>query len=324
MPHDFAFPVSFPIRRNPYENQAYRREREWCVRYGLSEHDTSRVLDGHPGRFAAYANPTARNQELALATDQTCFFFYIDNRFDTELFDNPAVAVGLITCLIAILNGPPPRTRDPAVAMFTDLWRTECEGMSQTWRRRAETHWETYFWGNLVEATARCRSSVPDAVDDYLSMRRDTIGVQPPIDLSERLGRFEVPGEMYCQPEFRQLRTLAADLVVLGNDVASLEKEEERGDQFNAITLLRKRDGLNRAAALEKIAALIERKATEFHTLQAQMPALCDTLQLNGLRREGALRGAEAAYQAVSGTFAWQPGTPRYVSGEQLSGATEN
>ncbi|GAA3839825.1 hypothetical protein GCM10022403_085110 [Streptomyces coacervatus] len=96
-----------------------------------------------------------------------------------------------------------------------------------------------------------------------------------------------MPGELFHQPEYRRLCTLAREPAILSNDVASLEKEEVRTDTFNSILLLQQEENLDRSAAVETVAALI--------------------------RREAALRGAEAFHLWFGGFYDWQPNTPRYA-----------
>jgi pentalenene synthase len=104
--------------------------------------------------------------------------------------------------------------------------------MSEAWRARSAHHWRLALHGNASEAFNR-RSGAVGSVEEYRAIRNLTIGTQPVLDRAERLGQFEVPECAYYSKQLILMRELAAELVVLANDLISLEKEKARGEQHN-------------------------------------------------------------------------------------------
>lgn len=75
-------------------------------------------------------------------------------------------------------------------------------------------------------------------MSEYLSLRADTIGVQPVLHLNEVLGEYEVPQRAFYSEHLTNLRAIVSDVVVLDNDVRSYPKELARGDLNNILILI--------------------------------------------------------------------------------------
>ncbi len=246
-------------------------------------------------------------------TDVNCWFWYVDNLFDGPLFDRPAAAARLAEQMAEVVVGL--RSSDLSATATRALaahWHSACEGMSWHWKARAAHNWASYLWANVTETADRAGDIGPTTLEAYMSVRRYSIGVAPSLDLIEPTCGFEMPDSAYYRPEIRWLRTLAADVILLCNDVVSLEKEETRGETFNAVILLQQQAGRSRNTALAEIVSLIQQRAEAFYATEARIPAMCDALDLSPRDRESTLRAAAGIHAWIGGFLEWQPCAPRY------------
>ncbi|WP_406161900.1 terpene synthase family protein [Streptomyces sp. NBC_00882] len=242
-----------------------------------------------------------------------CLFFYLDNLIDELYFDRPVQAGDLIETLVAQMY--PGRCADalpfPATA-FRDLWQTGIHGTSWQWQSRMADAWTRYLWANLAEATDRRRGTVPKSLEQYLRMRRTSIGVSPSLGMVERASRFEICARAYHQSAIQRLETLTCEIIALCNDIASLEKEEAQGDTYNAVIILYRFKGLTRDQALNHVIAMVRERAEEFHALSLQTPRLCEALELPPRERIAVARWVDGARTWIGGNLDWQRETPRY------------
>ncbi|WP_443067339.1 terpene synthase family protein [Streptomyces sp. NBC_01426] len=122
---------------------------------------------------------------------------------------------------------------------------------------RAAAHWRAYLYGHVQEATNR-QSGTQLTVDEYLRLRRDTIGVQPTLDLAERIGHYELPAALFASDTVTALRTLAAEIDSLHNDLYSLAKENAGSDPHNLLLILRRADGTDHDGARASVLGMLQ------------------------------------------------------------------
>jgi len=293
----------------------------WGKRYGMDGDPTTwkRFLGSAPGRFAAYTYPEARGEDLELASDMFGWFFLFDEVFDGPLRGRPQEAALFIHRMLAVLDL---RTRlpehlPPVMAAFREIWEKSKQGaMSYHWQMRAATHWAQYMWGNLAEDLDRSHHP-PVSLDAYLTLRRDTIGYRPSLDMVERTSGFEVPAQVWCQTSALRLYDITTDIVILTNDVASLEKELDRGDTVNSVLLTMDSLGTSKAKALEAINGATISLADQFHETAAQVRELGDRLGLSDDERHGLERWIGGQQNWLGGHAAWYPEANRYVVGAE-------
>ncbi|MEH0557629.1 terpene synthase family protein [Streptomyces sp. B21-101] len=160
----------------------------------------------------------------------------------------------------------------------------------------------------------RRRGAVPRSLEQYLRMRRTSIGASPSLGMVERASRFEICALAYHQSAIQRLETLTCVIIALCNDIASLEKEEAQGDTYNAVLILYRFNGLTRDQTLDHVIAMVRDRAEEFHALRLQTPRLCEALELPPPERIAVSRwidGARTWTAATSTGSARHPATAR-------------
>ncbi|MER5863389.1 pentalenene synthase [Kitasatospora sp. NPDC002040] len=313
MPQDVDLPIPFPSRISLDHERARDTHLAWPRSYGLLPTDSAaeRHARGDYAGLAARFHPPATGTELDLGVDQQSWFFLFDDTFDGPPGHDPQGVRCTVRSLLDVLAGG--AATDPMLCAFADLRRRSCEGMSRQWRQRSARAWREYFTGHIAEAVGR-RDRTRYSVRQYFGIRRDTIGVTPTLDLGERVRHAEVPDLMHRHPALAALRTLACDLVIIDNDIASVEKECAAGELNNAVLLLRHERDCSTATAVallrEEVAALLGR----FERDRLRLTSGRAYLALPGpdrARVDGYL--ADGVQAVIRGAFDWHRQSRRYV-----------
>lgn len=314
MPRGIDFPIPFPSRISSDAHRAHADHLRWPRTFGFLV--TRETAERHAGaRYAELASrfhPTATGNGLDLGVDQMSWFFLFDDAFDSPLGYDIDWIKTLIDAITRVLDHPPWRDADPLIHAFSDLWRRSCAGMSSQWRQRAARHWRDYFSGYVTEARNRVNGIFPTA-DEILIQRRDTIGVQPTLDLSERIGHYEVPGSIFYAHSLIEMRRIATEIVILHNDTCSVEKEERIGDPHNTLLALERENGCTREESVRIVLRMVKDRTDAFRELRDDLPALCDHLNLDLTERCAVYRYCTDALQTVMrGDLDWAESSGRY------------
>ena len=321
MPQGIATHIPFPSRISPDVERAQAGFLAWPRAFGLltSADAERRHLQGSYPELAARFHPSASGDDLDLGVDQQSWFFIFDDQFDNALGRDPEWVRHFIDPFVGALTSPPEeappaaaRDASPLVAAFADLWARSREGMSPSWRARAARTWRRYLTGHVTEAINRSQDARPSFAS-HLALRLDTCGVPPILDIAERLGHFEVTERAYLSPLVTELRLIAAEVVVLDNEIISLEKEEAIGD--NNLVLMTERDSAcSRSAAIERVCRLIRERTERFVALERRLASLGDDLALDQPERDALRRYlADALRPVMRGAHDWQQHCVRYT-----------
>ncbi|MFF3693219.1 cytochrome P450 [Streptomyces sp. NPDC002221] len=314
---DAGLQLPFPARISPDAARAAAEHLQWPRSFGLLATDAAaeRHARAHYAELAARFHPTATGPDLALGVDQMSWFFCFDDAFDGPAGRHPEQARALVDAVAAVLDQPPAAGAPPLARAFRDLWLRSREGMSPSWRERAAAHWRAYLYGHVEEAAHR-RSGIPLTVDEYLRLRRDTIGVQPTLDMAERIGHYELTAELFTSDTVVALRILAAEIDSLHNDLYSRSKEEAGADPHNLLLILRRTDTVEDDDACARVLAMLHERISRFRGLEGDLrthhsvarltPHDCTTL-------DRYLR--DALHAVMRGPYDWAPRSGRYGSG---------
>ena len=310
--------IPFPDPLNTAAGRARQHTLDWLAAFGLlsgtaatEEYDALRLE-----RLMAYFYPDADPVELELATDLNGWFFVFDDQFDTELGRRPERIAPVVEALLRVLDDglPPARARaqaGPLGAAFSDVWARAAEGMPDHWKRRFRAHWRAYLRAYEREAAHRTAESVL-TLAGFLSLRRDSIGVQPCLDLAERCGGRVLPDTLHGARPVAALRELTADVVLFVNDLVSLEKELAAGDVNNSVLVLRARADCSLERAVRRVARLANARVARFTQLAAALPDFLTATAAPARLRADAGRYTEAMRHLMRGNLSWSLETARY------------
>jgi hypothetical protein len=310
MPRGIHLSIPIPSRISPDSSRAAQRHVEWLASFGLFPTESSRQRHSKANfaELGARLHPTAVDGELDLAVDEVGWFFRFDDCFD-GLCGEPSSAPELVRAVVAALERPMPANLPPIARAFADLWRRAGEGMSNAWHTRTADHWRECFFAHIEEQAAR-RSRRPLALDEYFVIRRATIGVEPVLDFAERVARLEVPADVVTSSHLIEMRRLMSDIILLHNDVCSIEKEEAAGDGTNVLLILERERSCSRSEAQESACAMIRERIRQYLAFERELPqavseAVWERAALERYR-DDVLR------PMIRGAYDWTEGTGRY------------
>ncbi|MEU4497865.1 isoafricanol synthase [Streptomyces sp. NPDC023998] len=313
-----AIRIPFPARFSPHAERARRHTLQWLQELGLltGEAETAEYDALRLERLMAYFYPDATGIDLELAADFNAWFFIFDDQFDGRLGMRPEAIEHVVATLVRTMTAEgaplaPGRAGPPLVQGFRDIWRRATAGTPYGWQRRFRTHWQSYMAAHQGEARHRNADRLPSP-EQFLKVRRDSIGVQPCLDFTERCGGYTLPDELHDSSPLREMREITGDVVIFVNDIVSLAKELAAGDVNNSVIVLREQEGCSLERSVERIAALANARTARFAQLAATLPR---TLSERGVPAE--VRGhidhyVEGMGHLMAGNLAWSLATSRY------------
>ncbi|MFE7778167.1 isoafricanol synthase [Streptomyces sp. NPDC057445] len=314
-----AIRLPFPTRFSPHAERARRHTLQWLQETGLlrgeaeaAEYDALRLE-----RLMAYFYPDATGTDLELAADFNAWFFIFDDQFDGLLGTRPEAIESVVDTLVQTMTAdePPPGPPDfhdpPLVRAFRDIWRRATAATPDSWQNRFRAHWRTYMAAHQGEAHNRTADRLP-SLEQFLEVRRHSIGVQPCLDFTERCGGYSLPDELLDSSPLREMRRITCDVVIFVNDIVSLVKEMAAGDVNNSVVILREQEGCTLEESLDRIAALANARTAHFGRLAA---ALSKRMSQHGVLPE--VRGhvdhfVQGMGNLMAGNLAWSLATSRY------------
>ncbi|MFF4160300.1 pentalenene synthase [Streptomyces sp. NPDC001678] len=309
--------IPFEVRISPDVAAANARHMKWLRAEGFvtTSPNAERYLTWAVGELAGRFHPDAFGDDLELGIQGQTFYFFFDDLFDSPLGRDPLAAYELCQELAALARQSPDsslvRPTFPLARLWLDHWERLRHGMSRAWRERAARHWEQYFLTYVTEAVNRRAGLVLD-MDRYMALRRLAIGVEGVLDTAERCGGFEAPPEVHESTLIQEIREITAEVVILTNDLHSLEKDEANGEADNAVLLLRRERDCSQEDAIGLLRDMVHQRIDRFQRLTARTHELCAALGLSPRQRESTHRFLGANRALMRGNYDWSRATDRY------------
>lgn len=321
-PHDptrrtAAVKIPFSARLSPYAERARQHSLLWVQEMGLltdaatGEYDTLRLE-----RLMAYFYPDASGQDLELAADFNAWFFIFDDQFDGRLGKRPEAVGALVDSLVRTMSADSPRwtpgpADPPLVRAFRDIWHRATAGAPDYWRRRFRRHWSAYLVSHHEEARNRTGDRLT-SLEQYLATRRNSIGVQPCLDFTERCGAYNLPNGLHNSPPLREMREITGDVVIFVNDIVSLVKEMAVGEVNNSVLIAREEMDCGLDEAVAYVAGLANARTARFGQLAAAIPASFTARGMSAEARGYVDHYVEGMGHLMAGNLAWSLATSRY------------
>src|SRR5437763_5927942 len=112
-------------------------------------------------------------------------------------------------------------------------------------------------------------------LEEYSVVRRRYGYVHAKLDWTESGYGFETNGRTYEMPVVQRMLDITSGFVAIGNDLHSLEKEEQRGDKHNLVTVIANEQHCTREQGLAETIRLIDSWCAEFVQLERQLDEAC-------------------------------------------------
>ncbi|MGW5530445.1 isoafricanol synthase [Streptomyces xanthochromogenes] len=308
--------IPFPARRHPRDALARRHTLDWLYEFGMlaGEQATAEYDAMGLERLMAYFYPDASDAHLALATDLNAWFFVFDDQFDGPLGKRPDVVLRQIDTVLRTMSDEAPvagETTNRLAESFRDLWQRVTAGTPLLWQDRFRAHWREYLTAYHWEALNRTRNGTL-SLPGFLRGRRDSIGVQPCLDLVERCGGYTLPRELHGGVPLAEMREITADVVIFVNDMVSVDKELAAGDVNNSVIILMRQEACTVEQALRRVAVMANSRIARFQELTVELAAQLDKTALPEQVRANVDDYVDGMRALMSGNLAWSLETARY------------
>ncbi|KAI9369035.1 isoprenoid synthase domain-containing protein [Aspergillus egyptiacus] len=218
-------------------------------------------------------------------------------KFDEgHLSRDPEAAQEEINRTLAIMDNiePPVRREDNAIR----------------YQQRWKAMHRQFFDGLLTQVkTMHDQRVFGRDVQEYLDMRRGTIGAYPAIALTEYALGINLPAEVMRHPSCEEFMCISADLVLLVNDILSYKKDLALGVDHNLIFLLRSQ-GLSIQQAVDRIGEMLEDCYKRWYTALGNLDIWGEKVD------KQVLSFADACRNVALGNLHWSFKTGRYLGPE--------
>ncbi|MGP4001467.1 terpene synthase family protein [Streptomyces sp. 8N706] len=318
MPQELTFAIPFQSPISPHTERARELHLRWVRDRGLvrSESGMREYLSWDLPQAAARTYPYASPEDLVMLMNWFSLAFLFDDQFDANSSDRADRVAEVARELITIPfrpGGTPPDVECPITLAWSEVWSQLSDGMTESWCNRFAGSWGRFLAAHTSEVRISASGTVLD-FDEYLALRRRTVGIHHSIDAAERSRRFEVPVVVQAHELMRDMRVAAADTIACMNDIHSLEREERRGDPHNLVTVIRKHLGTSRGEAIDAAVKLTNQYLERYLELESRVPQMCENLGLDASERCAVERGVEGIRHWIRGNYDWALETGRYAA----------
>lgn len=322
--------MPFAVRLSPHLEASRENVVTWAGTMGiLSEGvwDERRLRAADLALCAAGIHPDATAEQLDLTTGWLAWGTYGDDYYPA-VFGRRGDIAGAKACnarLAAFMPDDLAAMPVPANALersLADLWIRTVAGMDSATRaavRRSITDM-TGSW--IWELANQEQNRIADPVD-YIEMRRKTFGSDLTMSLSRLASPVPLPAEVTGSRPFEAMEHAAADVACLINDVFSYRKEIEfEGEVHNCVLVVRNFLDCDAAEAMGVVGDLAHARMRRFrHAVNAELPALLDTLEADAAAREAVDGYARRLENWLSGILHWHENCHRYSDADLVANA---
>ncbi|KAI4254073.1 MAG: hypothetical protein LQ352_003319 [Teloschistes flavicans] len=220
--------------------------------------------------------PSCDEEALRMMVDWNHWVFLFDDLFDEGPYSKDPVGaqkeVDDTYAVMEDINPPVKREDNPIRYIFQTTWdRLKQRGNADLQLRWKEMH-KRFFDGliNQVHCQIDERMFSRD-VQEYMDMRRGTIGAYPAIALTEYAVGINLSNEIVNHPSLQECMCVSADLVLLVNDILSYKKDIALGVDHNLIFLLMEQ-GRTPQEAIDEAGAMLDNCYKRWYIAPANMP----------------------------------------------------
>lgn len=263
-------------RLNPFHARARADSAAWIRSYELytGSPDAQKAFDLCDfGLLGSLAYPDSTEGELRMICDFLQLVFAFDDCMEST---DELSARNMASALVGgLTDGDMPEldSENDGVwgAIARDFWKRLVLVMpNPSHQRRFQADIESYANAVVQEVQDQHRGHIRD-IPDFFELRRRTSGTYPCwVLLYMGLG---IPDVVFDDPAVQELEQVAADMVIICNDVVSYKPESSRGEHHNVIAVLRARYGFSIQDAMEWAGNKGSELMTAAEHLKLRLPA---------------------------------------------------
>ncbi|WP_431044114.1 terpene synthase family protein [Streptomyces sp. P1-3] len=323
MPYAAYMPFP-PVKVDPdQEQRAYGYIWQWVGSSNLCKSPEQRrklaISNTHSITTAYYDmadeesfRPLARWMALSFVIDD-----FVDEGINSE---DGAACAKAVQGLVALFSGGKPRTdiQHAAASLAADIMR----GRSPAWRASFRRNVCMWLWASYASNIDQLASRRP-SLDEYMRVRRTSLGQEQFIDLLEIAVGVDLPESVRHLPCIREIRLAVVEHMAFGDDVVSLPKEIDAGVEYNAVRVVEYDRGVGRHAALEQVIGISNAAVRRYELLREELPRQLDAVGIRGKQRDDVIRFAHACQQMIRANHDFLQTAGRYAAGrDMLAGLT--
>ncbi|WP_406274508.1 polyprenyl synthetase family protein [Nocardia sp. NBC_00881] len=257
--------------------QAMSWLKSWMVDTGLvastAEADYHRWTGAF--RFPAQYMAPADGAHEQTSVGITVLIAVCDDLFDDPRLTDPEAVTALRRGMVAILRQDPqaPWRSGAIPTAWASVWPRLREGRTTRWQERFLDDLEEWFDACEREAHHRITGYIPSTAD-YLPLRKTTAGFDIGIACLEVRQDRELPPKLRSHPVIRRLEELVFLVMVAGNDLAGLDRDEADHIPYNLVRAIRHETGCTRSEAIEQVQRQIAEHRAQLDAVVRYLPAL--------------------------------------------------
>ncbi|KAJ8508574.1 hypothetical protein ONZ45_g9182 [Pleurotus djamor] len=276
-PSHFTLPDLFedwPFTSDPNPDKSIQEDSaRWVESYPIfSPKAQDKFNRCHFGFLAASFYPNACGAHFRAGCDLMNLFFIIEALTDDKGCEEVRQRVQDVMDVLRYPESLPAEGESVLRTITRSFWKRALAVASASSAQRFLAHFDSYTASVLQEAIDHDEGRIRP-FNEYLILRRSTIGVCPTIDFFS-LGD-HIPNEYIYHPVITSLEQHAIDMVILGNDIYSWNVEQSCGEDFhNAVTVIMKEKNLSLQEALDHVGNIYASLRTRFKQEFDQIPSL--------------------------------------------------
>ena len=298
---------------NPGMEETKKSAWEWAESNELLLSPVARqkMLRTRPELWISLIFPEASQRHLDLFCQWLFWAFLVDDEFDDgPAGRDPGMCEEAIARLVAVLDGAVPR--NPMERALDGLRERTCRGRSPVWVRQFRRDTVAWLWTYYAEAVERAAGQVPSRAD-FAKHRRDSVAMQPFLDLHEITAGIDLPESARSLPAYIALRNAVTDHSGLCNDICSFEKEAMLGYEHNAVRLIQRDRGSTLQEAVDEAGIQLARIAERVQRAEKELAEEIDAAAIDGETRAALERCARDYRCLVRGDFDYHARAERYT-----------
>ncbi|KAI1080884.1 isoprenoid synthase domain-containing protein [Whalleya microplaca] len=310
LPDLFSSIMSIDPVVNPSYKKVKAEAEAWIsMVFNLNEEQAQKNTEANFALMNAMWAPNAGDAALRVMIDWHHWVFAFDDQFDEgPLNSDPVKAAEEIIYTLALLDDVHPQVspeENPLRHVFQSTWFRYRE---VTLQARYRNRIRKYCLGVLRQVGVNYHSSAL-SIEDYMNLRRHSIGTYPSFSLVEYAHGIELTQEIIDHFSIRTCEEVASDLVILVNDLLSYRKDLEQGVRHNIIILL-KDQGHTTQQAVDRVGHMLAAAYQRWYSALVELPTWGEKTD------KEVLKYIDGCRNVALGNLHWSYSSGRYLGDE--------
>jgi len=276
--HRLFYPLSWKPNLNPYASTMIQIMGNWLTELKIiKDQETLKIFEEERADlYGGYPFPSANFRKLTGATKFLVLWVMFDDVAVESCDDYWETSnVSIQDYIEALRGGILSDNKDVFLRAWWEVGQCFAKDMSQKWRDRMANSIARWLRETIREretyAALKKFGRLPD-LRTYLDIRSTSVGVLETFYLIEYAEDFELPDEVHNHPSIKALHELGTKLIILSNDIVSLEKDMLSGWP-NTVNIIQQEYGLTLSEALAQTVELHNDCVSSFIDIESKIPS---------------------------------------------------